>query len=321
MSVKINFPHKAIWQWPTFTMEPPVCPFTNPLVRKFYDASMSASMPITIALVYFTLVHIANKVVINRQLRQAGLSEKSEARRLRPAPYAVAKTNVFKLLVLLHNAFLCVYSVWTFVGMMRCFSRTIASVQLRRNDDSYLLNFVYAVCDMENGVFKLDAHDHNLTLFGWLFYISKFYEVLDTVIILLKGRPSSLLQSYHHLGAMICMWGGIRYMCPPIWVFVVFNSFIHSLMYFYFTLSCLKFRVPVAVKRLLTSLQISQFIVGGSLAFFHAFVWYTDLLSNAPTSCVRTADQAVALFVNVAYLTPLTMLFASFYIESYLRRK
>lgn len=41
--------------------------------------------------------------------------------------------------------------------------------------------------------------------------MSKFYEVLDTVIILLKGRPSSLLQSYHHAGAMMSMWAGIRY--------------------------------------------------------------------------------------------------------------
>lgn len=69
-----------------------------------------------------------------------------------------------------------------------------------------------------------------LAYFGWLFYISKFYEVLDTLIILAKGKKSSTLQTYHHAGAMLCMWAGIRYSAAPIWIFPTFNSLIHALM-------------------------------------------------------------------------------------------
>ena len=72
--------------------------------------------------------------------------------------------------------------------------------------------------------------NEGLAYYGWLFYISKFYEVLDTMIILAKGKKSSFLQTYHHAGAMMCMWAGMRYMSPPIWMFVLVNSGIHALM-------------------------------------------------------------------------------------------
>lgn len=72
--------------------------------------------------------------------------------------------------------------------------------------------------------------NEGLAFWGWWFYLSKFYEVLDTVIILAKGKRSSTLQTYHHTGAMACMWAGIRYMSPPIWMFCFINSGIHTLM-------------------------------------------------------------------------------------------
>lgn len=54
----------------------------------------------------------------------------------------------------------------------------------------------------------------------YIFYLSKFYEVLDTVIILAKGKKVGMLQSYHHTGAMWTMYAGYRTMSMPIWIFV-----------------------------------------------------------------------------------------------------
>jgi len=72
--------------------------------------------------------------------------------------------------------------------------------------------------------------NEGLAFWGWWFYLSKFYEVFDTAIILAKGKRSSTLQTYHHTGAMMCMWAGIRYMSPPIWMFAFLNSGIHTMM-------------------------------------------------------------------------------------------
>lgn len=305
----------------------PPSPFQWNWLSEMYHKSLKVSTPLTVAVVYFSAVHFVNPRIVRRQLKQASVNEtdaekmsEQELKRLKPAPFAVAETQFFKYFVLIHNVFLCLYSVWTFFGMLQVFSRIVFKMKSKTLSESQLVNFVHAVCDVENGVFQQDTKDSSLTVFGWWFYVSKFYEVLDTVIILLRGRPSSLLQSYHHAGAMMCMWSGIRYQSPPIWIFVVFNSFIHSLMYFYFTLSCLKIRVPALLKRILTSMQICQFVVGGSLGVLHAFIWFWDFTGN-PVRCINTSAQALPLIINVVYLTPLTALFAAFYAENYLKRK
>lgn len=72
--------------------------------------------------------------------------------------------------------------------------------------------------------------NEGLAFYGWLFYLSKFYEVVDTAIVLAKGKETSFLQTFHHTGAMMSLWAGIRYMSPPIWMFVFINSGIHALM-------------------------------------------------------------------------------------------
>jgi GNS1/SUR4 family protein len=83
--------------------------------------------------------------------------------------------------------------------------------------------------------------NEGLAFWGWWFYLSKFYEVLDTFIILMKGKRSSTLQTYHHTGAMACMWAGMRYMSPPIWMFAFLNSGIHAMMVSFFSVYILVF--------------------------------------------------------------------------------
>jgi hypothetical protein len=72
--------------------------------------------------------------------------------------------------------------------------------------------------------------DHGLAYVGWIFYLSKFYEVVDTMIILLRGKKGSTLQTYHHAGVMICGWVALRYKSPAILVGIFLNSLVHTLM-------------------------------------------------------------------------------------------
>lgn len=325
--ISFAIPDWNLWNFAQLEVPVPPSPFKCEWLSNVFFKSMEVQTPLTIATVYFLAVHIVNPMILKRQINQATIKEKDaqsmgakDLKRLKPAPFAMAKLPVFKWAVLLHNMVLCVYSAWTFVGILGVFSRSMTRIQSKTETDGAMVNFVHAVCDVKNGIFKQDAKGESLMTFGWWFYMSKFYEVLDTVIILLRGRPSSLLQSYHHAGAMMCMWGGIRYQSPPIWIFVVFNSFIHTLMYFYFTLSCLKIKVPTILKRSLTFMQICQFIVGGSVAIMHAFITYQNSHGKY-IRCIESSAKAFPLIINVAYLAPLTALFAAFYAENYLKRK
>ncbi|KAH6888706.1 GNS1/SUR4 family-domain-containing protein [Thelonectria olida] len=354
----------------------------------FTDA-LDYTVPLTIATLYAVTVKSLN--VFNKSRNKK--------------PWAISKTRPFFAFVVLHNIFLCVYSAWTFWGMLGGMRRSILnpmgptglagtvdsfcrlhgsagpgnSVYYDENSSSYvsIISNAAIVDGVPSRTEPGRMWNEGLAYYGWIFYISKFYEVLDTFIILAKGKPSSTLQTYHHAGAMLSMWAGIRYMSAPIWMFVLVNSFIHSLMYFYYTLTAFSIKVPTPIKRTLTSMQITQFLIGASYAMVHSFVSYTvpvtvsrvngvveaaaplvpTVAANAIESlkqyifgategaapaaeavaspadatistetryltqpCIATTGETFAIWLNVVYLAPLTYLFVSFFIASYVKR-
>lgn len=360
-------------------------PFNIP--AGLYSQLLDVRVPITIASVYAVTV-----VIINRINKSRGYK-----------PYAFSQSRSFKTFVILHNVCLAVYSMWTFAGMFRAFRNTWPSFE-----ENGVVGVVDALCkcngprgygnaatydttvnkwSIQNPEYKLaeggvpDPTDvgrlwnQGLAFLGWIFYLSKFYEVLDTAIILAKGKKSSTLQTYHHAGAMMCMWAGIRYIAPPIWIFTLVNSAIHAMMYTYYTLTALGIRVPTIVKRSLTTMQITQFVIGSTMAASYLFIHYTlppvrsspsasavagaaaatglawikqvafraagaeGIAENVGQSgdnlgvpreavqpgrmitCMDTSGQGFAIWLNVAYLLPLTYLFARFFVRSYLYRK
>lgn len=374
---------------------PPPAPNTAPSAPPFlipdhiYQAALDPKVPITIAALYAITAKALNKYNTSTGKK----------------PWPISKTRPFFAFVVLHNVFLAVYSAWTFVGMFGTLRRSMVNPL----GPDGLAGFVDSACKLNGpgGLGQAADYDENsgawtslssvvslgadglpsrndmgriwnegLAFYGWIFYLSKFYEVLDTFIILAKGKLSSTLQTYHHAGAMMCMWAGMRYMSAPIWMFVFVNSGIHAMMYTYYTLTAFNIRVPMLVKRTLTSLQITQFLVGATYAMAHSFVSYTvpvvvsvnqastgsaattdaapsgglldglkGLVFGAgavghPTAggsssdahsitttygqrvlpCITTTGQTFAIWLNVLYLAPLTYLFVSFFIASYLKR-
>jgi GNS1/SUR4 family len=210
---------------------------------EWYGRVLQVHWPITIALVYATTVTILNQVNKRRGYK----------------PYGFSKTAAFYWFVVAHNVFLAVYSFWTFVGITKALHRSFPSF----NGPDGVTGVVDALCKINGpgGLGNAFTYSHSaeswvstspkslvglggvpqssdegrlwnegLAFYGWWFYLSKFYEVVDTAIILAKGKKSSTLQTYHHAGAMMCMWAGIRFMAPPIWLFVTANSLIHAMM-------------------------------------------------------------------------------------------
>lgn len=208
-----------------------------------YNGALDVRVPLTIAFVYASTV-----TYLNRYNRSRGNK-----------PWSISKTAGFKWFVVVHNVFLAVYSAWTFVEMWGTLRRSVQSPYGPQG----LVGTVDSLCKIHGRAGVGNAVTYNpvsqawvsqspatvllnagvpeakdlgriwnegLAFMGWFFYLSKFYEVLDTVIILAKGKRSGTLQTYHHAGAMMCMWAGIRFMSPPIWMFAFVNSGIHALM-------------------------------------------------------------------------------------------
>jgi len=216
-------------------------PFT--IDPTFYNAVLRPEVPLTVATCYIIIVWLLN----------------AYSRSTNQKPWWISTTRFFKLFQIVHNVALAVYSATTFVAMVYAIGRTLPDFSL----DTPPAYYADALCKLHGPRGLGDAATYNTTLntwevrntlihlapegtpdptdvgrlwgeglafWGWLFYLSKFYEVLDTLIIIAKGKRSPTLQTFHHAGAMMCMWAGIRYMSPPIWMFVFINSFIHSLM-------------------------------------------------------------------------------------------
>ncbi|KAL8793159.1 MAG: hypothetical protein Q9195_004271 [Heterodermia aff. obscurata] len=269
-----------------------------------YNELLNVQWPLTIAAVYAVVVYILNNS--NRQHQNK--------------PWAISKSPLFYIFVLLHNIFLAAFSFWTFFGMINAIRQAwpgfegdqkwaaAADALCKVNGPRGLgsaatFNAASNTWGFTDSAMKLldnapDSTDvgrlwnEGLGFYGWLFYVSKFYEVIDTLIILAKGKNSSVLQTFHHAGAMMCMWAGIRYMSPPIWMFVFINSGLHGLMYVYYTLSTIDVKIPMGLKRVLTSLQIIQFIFGASYAIAHLFVAY-DIPVSVPYSFIHNLSSAL----------------------------
>lgn len=277
-----GLPSSKLFSFPPHNPAPPVPPAAVDafsVMRPFnipdglFLGALDARVPITIAALYAVTVKLLNRY--NRANNKQA--------------WAISKTASFRFFVVLHNIFLAVYSAWTFWGMLGGMRKSIVNPfgpgGLAATADSacrlhgapglgrsvyfneHLSRFESSGPDTPAGV--IDAAtglpsgqqmgriwNEGLAYYGWIFYLSKFYEVLDTFIILAKGKPSSTLQTYHHAGAMLCMWAGMRYMSAPIWVFVQFNSFIHALMVSFTSVRVLesanKFSTPTTPLRRLT---------------------------------------------------------------------
>ncbi|KAK4981345.1 hypothetical protein LTR66_010064 [Elasticomyces elasticus] len=300
-SLHIGLPPRSLFKFPPDPFPPALPPPSDeatirspfPISAETYNAALDWKIPLAVASTYTFAV-----LVLNAYNRSRGNK-----------PWAISQTRFFRAFVIVHNVFLAVFSGVTFVAM----ARATMHFWPGWNSDTGLVGAADALCKMHgprgladaatydrttntwgilNQIYHLgvegtpDSTDvgrlwnEGLAFWGWLFYLSKFYEIVDTLIIVAKGKRSATLQTYHHAGAMLCMWAGIRYMSPPIWMFVLLNSGIHTAMYTYFTLSTLGIRVPQSVKGTLTTLQIMQFVFGASYAAAHLFVSYTVPVST-----------------------------------------
>ncbi|KAK0534031.1 hypothetical protein OC835_002821 [Tilletia horrida] len=288
-------------------------------------------LPLAFALGYYVAAKLANVYIVRRG---GGRDWTRGSRLLRGA-------------IILHNAALTVYSAWTFVNVAPA-----------------ALTFLYAGWSgagwegLKLSACSIPTNYPHLARFVYFFYLSKYYEVIDSVILVLKGKEIGQLQSYHHAGALICMWIAYRYQSQNVWVFTAWNSGVHTLMYMYYVFAAMRWPFPRALKRSLTTLQMLQIASGTVvtnislfLTLFPALVlkrathsaalkqldplWSAQFPSpmslakermvqcrggaaGGACQCIESRGAALALHVNTAYMLPLLLLFLNFFIQSYL---
>ncbi|PYH47315.1 uncharacterized protein BP01DRAFT_389868 [Aspergillus saccharolyticus JOP 1030-1] len=331
--VRIGLPPPALFEYPDLSA-PPTIQFPVSALRlgkyqlpqSFFTVSTNLLFAATTCVLYLTVVAYFNRY-----------------NALKKKPWAISRTRVFQHAVITHNLILTAFSAWAFSAALN----SLVSSWPARQDELYLTRAADLIC--LGGEFAGHQEVASRVMFiGWLFYLSKFYEICDTAIIVLKGRQVSALHMYHHAGVIFCGCAVIRFSCTPVIIALVFNSAVHTVMYTYYSMTALRIPVLLATKAALTSLQIAQFFVGMLLGCVFVLLEY-DVPFSGPrferdeqqqyppynvtpqvsggqrtqdlktVRCVKDSRQAYVVGVGMGFVLYLMCMFSRFYVQSYLQ--
>lgn len=136
-----------------------------------------------------------------------------------------------------------------------------------------------------------------LYFWAYAYYLSKYYELLDTPLQLLRGKlpPNFGFQVYHHALVLVMGWGWLQF-TPALWqVGMLFNTAVHVVMYCYFL--CCTLGSPPSWKRSVTRFQIVQFVTS-----LGCFAWTTGLVALRGESCAGFNTLLCSTAFNVTLL-------------------
>jgi hypothetical protein len=141
----------------------------------------------------------------------------------------------------------------------------------------------------------------------YIFHLSKYYELLDTLIIVLLRKPLIVLHAFHHCLMPFGTWFWLAddWLVGSWWCVFV-NSLIHTFMYYYYMQTARGKKVPWKVY--MTTAQIIQLSSGFILVCYWMYVRNSE-------KCLK--GWSAALFshiVNGLFIFQ----FIQFYIVQYL---
>ena len=127
--------------------------------------------------------------------------------------------GVHKGVVFAHNVALAAYSGWSAFYTWRILFAAIARSGFRGMN-----------CDRD-----VWRGADGFGTFAVIFYVSKYYEFVDSWILVLKNSDGkhapSFLQKYHHAGIVVCMYAAVVSEANWMLIAVTFNCTIHFFMY------------------------------------------------------------------------------------------
>ncbi|KAJ1679541.1 Fatty acyl-CoA elongase/Polyunsaturated fatty acid specific elongation enzyme, partial [Spiromyces aspiralis] len=138
-----------------------------------------------------------------------------------------------------------------------------------------------------------DSWSPRLVFLHYLNYLTKWYEFVDTLFLVLKKKPTRFLHVFHHSMTMVLTFSQIRGMNAVSWGPIVLNLLVHVLMYYYYFLASRGIRVWW--KQYITVMQIAQFVI--DVFMIHYFVYHLYLAPRLGLphikSCQGTISSAI----------------------------
>ncbi|XP_029970708.1 elongation of very long chain fatty acids protein 1a [Salarias fasciatus] len=150
---------------------------------------------------------------------------------------------------------------------------------------------------------------------GWLFYFSKYIELLDTVFFVLRKKQSQItfLHVFHHSFMPWTWWWGIT-LTPAGGMgsfHAMVNAAVHVIMYFYYGLSAAgpRFQKYLWWKKYMTAIQLTQFV----LVSIHISQYYF----------MKDCNYQLPLWIHLIWIYGVFffLLFSNFWVQAYIKGK
>jgi len=185
----------------------------------------------------------------------------------------------------IHNLILCVWSLLMFIG---CGWAFIKRVQAENSIYWYF-------CENPEAQAK-----GALYFWSYIYYLSKYYELFDTVIALLRRRPPPYwkMHIYHHSVVIFMTWFWLQHSQSLQFGGLLFNTFVHVIMYYYYFLRSQG--IKPWWKNYITTIQIVQFLFS-----FACLIPWIVLVFGYERSCSGTPQ----VLFNCAFNFTLLILF------------
>lgn len=166
--------------------------------------------------------------------------------------------------------------------------------------------FFYAICDKRSWTPRLETY----YIVNYLF---KYWELADTLFLVVKKKPLAFLHVYHHSATAVLCYTQLHGGTSISWTVITLNLLVHVIMYYYYWATAAGYKIWW--KRYVTVMQISQFILDLGLVYFGTINHFA-YKHNKP--CVGDcAGSEFAALQGCAILSSYLVLFISFYRKTY----
>lgn len=189
------------------------------------------------------------------------------------------------------SAFLAAFSLLAFIRMVPEFWHALHENGLH-----------YSVCD------NTYMHIPEFNVWFVIFTFSKMAEFIDTFFIVARNRPLIVLHWYHHALTLIYSWHAYVHFIPTSRWSLVMNSFVHFIMYGYYSFRTIGYRIPKYVSIAITTLQTVQMFVG---------CWINLIVLRIMNDGAPCDMSRSSLYFNVIVYFTYLILFCKFFYTSY----
>ena len=213
----------------------------------------------------------------------------------------------------IHNLILLVWSCIMFFGVVYHLYPHIMNYGL----------FDAIIVDKDNTVYR------SIEIWLYNYYICKYYEMIDTLILTLKKKKIIFLHLFHHMSMPWSAYFAMKEHFTPSIYALIWNNLIHIFMYYYYFISTFKSsKNRIWWKQYLTNMQIIQFIGGLYTALLYCYycfdfddksIFEYDYFFG-PTKCTNNSNPWICVF-QIVLVSSFLLLFIMFYINAYFKSK